>query len=123
MNIPLEDTFADILGKAQRGLELSDTEIGEEARISSQKVRELREGEFDELNALRVAPVPGLAGRALIDLAEGDWHPAVVELEGLAQFSTRYDDMLVNAYLVWDPNSKDAVVFDTGADCSEILQF
>ncbi len=122
MNIALEDTFADILGKAQRGLELSDTEIGEKARISSQKVRELRDGTFDELTALRVAPVLGLAGRALVSLAKGDWQPAPVELRGLAQFSTRYGDMLVNSYLAWDPDSKEAVAFDTGADCSDMLR-
>jgi glyoxylase-like metal-dependent hydrolase (beta-lactamase superfamily II) len=31
--------------------------------------------------------------------------------------------MMVNAYLVWDPASKEAVAFDTGADCSAMLKF
>ena len=123
MNIPLEDTFADIIGKAQRGLAISDTELAEKARVSSQKIRELREGEFDELELLRVAPVLGLAARALVDLAKGDWQPQKIdELAGLAQFSTRYDDMRVNAYLVWDPVTREAAAFDTGADCSDMLQ-
>lgn len=123
MNIPLEDTFADIVGKAQRGLGISDTELAEKARVSSQKIRELREGVFDELELLRVAPVLGLAARALIDLAKGEWQPQRTdELDGLAQFSTRYDDMTVNAYLAWDPATREAVAFDTGADCSEMLQ-
>ena len=30
--------------------------------------------------------------------------------------------MTVNAYLVWDPESHEAVAFDTGADCSEMLK-
>ena len=31
--------------------------------------------------------------------------------------------MAVNAYLVWDPASRAAAVFDTGADCSEMVRF
>src|SRR5436190_22223980 len=116
--IPLEDNFSDIISKAQRGLRLSDTELAEKARVSSQKLRELRGGEFDELSVLRVAGVLDLAGRALCDLATDGWHaPKIEPIEGLAQFSTRYHDMAVNAYLVWDPVSKVAAVFDTGADC------
>jgi glyoxylase-like metal-dependent hydrolase (beta-lactamase superfamily II) len=30
--------------------------------------------------------------------------------------------MTVNAYLVWDPASRTAAAFDTGADCSEMLK-
>jgi hydroxyacylglutathione hydrolase len=30
--------------------------------------------------------------------------------------------MTVNAYLVWDPASHEAVAFDTGADCTEMLE-
>jgi len=123
MNIPLEDTFADIIGKAQRGLAISDTALAEKARVSSQRIRELRGGEFDELELLRVAPVLGLAARALVDLARGDWQPEEIgEMDGLAHFNTRYKDITVNAYLVWDPATREAVAFDTGADCSEMLE-
>jgi predicted transcriptional regulator len=69
--IPLEDNVSDIIGKAQRGLRISDTELAEKARVSSQKIRQLREGEFDELALLRVASVLGLAARALCELAKG----------------------------------------------------
>ena len=31
--------------------------------------------------------------------------------------------MTVNAYLVWDPASRVAAAFDTGADCSEMVRF
>src|SRR5437773_10960329 len=30
--------------------------------------------------------------------------------------------MAVNAYLVWDPASRVAAAFDTGADCSEMVR-
>ena len=119
--IKLEDNFSDVLGKAQRGLGLSDTELAEKARVSSQKVKRMREGEFDELALLRVAGVLGLAARALCELANSEWHPERVELAGLGQITTHYHDMLVNAYLAWVPGGKEAIAFDTGADCSEML--
>src|SRR3954451_13923609 len=119
--IALEDGFADVIGKAQRGLRLSDTELAEKARVSSHKIRKLREGEFDELALLRVGGVLNLATRALSELATGEWRPEIVELEGLAQVSTHYHDMLVNAYLVWCRKTRLAVAFDTGSDCSELL--
>ena len=77
--IPLEDNVGDIIGKAQRGLRISDSELAEKARVSSQKIRQLREGDFDELALLRVAPVLGLAGRALCEFAKGEWHPGKID--------------------------------------------
>jgi len=122
--IPLEDNVGDIIGKAQRGLRISDTELAERARVSSQKIRALREGEFDELALLRVAGVLGLAARPLCELAKGEWRPEkIAEPDGVAQFTTHFHDMAVNAYLVWDPPSRAAAAFDTGADCGEMLRF
>ena len=122
--IPLEDNAADIIGKAQRGLRISDTELAEKARVSSQKIRAVREGEFDELTLLRIAGVLGLAMRPLCELARGEWHPQKIdEQDSVAQFNTHYHDMAVNAYLVWDPSSRVAAVFDTGADCGEMIRF
>ena len=73
--IPLEDNVGDIVGKAQRGLGISDSELAEKAGASSQKIRELREGNFDELAVVRVAPVLGLSARQLCDLGQGQWQP------------------------------------------------
>jgi hydroxyacylglutathione hydrolase len=122
--IPLEDNVGDIVGKAQRGLRISDTELAEKARVSSQKIRALREGEFDELALLRIASVLRLAARPLYELARGEWHPEKIEAcDGLAQFNTDYHGMAVNAYLVWDPASRAAAAFDTGADSQEMVRF
>ena len=121
--IPLEDNFSDIIGKAQRGLRLSDTELAEKARVSSQTIRKLRNGDYDELALLRLAPVLGLAGRVLCDLATGSWRPDPPEnFDGLAQFNTDYSGMAVNSYLVWNTESKEAVAFDTGADSRNMLK-
>jgi hydroxyacylglutathione hydrolase len=122
--IPLEDNAADIIGKAQRGLRISDSELTKKAGVSPQIIRKLRDGDFDESALLSVAPVLGLDGRSLGEIAKGEWRPKKIESsDGLAQFTTDYNGMAVNAYLVWDPATRVAAAFDTGADSREILRF
>jgi len=122
--IPLEDNIGDIIGKAQRGLGLSDSELAKKAGADLQTIRKLREGDVDEQALLRIAPVLDLAADPLCELAKGEWRPQRIdERDGFAQFNTRYHDMTVNAYLVWDPTSRAAAVFDTGADCTDMLRF
>ena len=123
MAIPLEDNVSDIIGKAQSGLGISDSQLAERAGVSAGAVRKLRNGDLsgDAINS--VAPVLKLSTPALRKLAAGDWKPeAVGGLDGLAMFNTTFGDMTVNAYLVWDPATRDAVAFDTGADCSPMLK-
>src|SRR5436309_9910638 len=121
--IPLEDNAADVIGKAQRGLGISDSELAEKAGVTAQTIRKLREGDFEESALLNVAPVLGLDGRALCELAKGEWNPKKIEsFDGLAQFNTDYDGMAVNAYLVWDPANRVAAAFDTGADSREMVR-
>jgi glyoxylase-like metal-dependent hydrolase (beta-lactamase superfamily II) len=70
-----------------------------------------------------LAPALDLDATALVDLGQSKWKPDAVEnFDGLAQFNTSYNGMLVNAYLVWDPVTKHAAAFDTGADCREMLK-
>ena len=122
--ISLEDNVGDIIGKAQRGLRISDSELAEKAGVSSQKIHQLREADVDEMALLRIAPVLGLDGRALCELAKGEWRPKKIDQRDyLAQFNTHYHDMAVNAYLVWDPASRAAAAFDTGADSTEMVRF
>ena len=122
--IPLEDNAADIIGKAQRGLGISDSELAKKARVSGQTIRKLRAGDIDESALLSVAPVLGLDGRVLGEIARGEWRPKKIEsLDGLSQFTTDYNGMAVNAYLVWDPATSVAAVFDTGADSREMVRY
>jgi hydroxyacylglutathione hydrolase len=120
--IPLEDNFTDIIGKAQRGLGISDSQLAEKSKISVEKIRQLRDGTVDDDALSCVAPILNLDPAALVESAREQWKPLGVEMEGLAQFNTRYGDMTVNAYLVRDAQSRDAVTFDTGADCNEMLE-
>jgi glyoxylase-like metal-dependent hydrolase (beta-lactamase superfamily II) len=123
MAIPLEDNASDVIGKAQRGLGISDSQLAEKSGVSAENIRKLRDGNFEGDALERAAPVLKLDATALRDLATGKWEPeSIDEIEGLAQFNTTYGDMTVNAYLAWDPATLEAVAFDTGADCGGMLQ-
>ncbi len=122
MPIPLEDNFADIIGKAQRGLGISDSQLAEKSGASVDAIRQLSDGKFDLATLERIAPLLQLDPESLADLAQGKFQPNECHLEGLAQFNTPYHDMHVNAYLVWSPTSKEAVAFDSGAVCLAMLE-
>jgi glyoxylase-like metal-dependent hydrolase (beta-lactamase superfamily II) len=121
--LPLEDNFNDIIGKAMRGLGLSASDVSGRAGLPAERVQALVGGEFDEAAARKVAPLLGLDADALAASGKKAWRPKDVEIDGLAQFTTPWDDMMVNSYVVWDPASSQAAVFDTGADCQPMLDF
>jgi hydroxyacylglutathione hydrolase len=122
--LPLEDSFTDVIGKAQRGLGLSDEALASQAGISTDALQSLKGGTLDEAAASKVAPVLNLHAPTLIALAKGSYHPKPVEIEGLAQFTTDFGgDMTVNSYIIWDPSSKVAAAFDTGTDAKPMLDF
>jgi glyoxylase-like metal-dependent hydrolase (beta-lactamase superfamily II) len=113
--IPLEDNYTDVVGKAQRGLGLSDTELARLAGIPPTQLGHFKGGGFDAQTARKISPPLNLGAAALIELGQKQWYPEPVEVDGLAIFTTPYQDMTVNSYLVFDPKSKKAAAFDTGA--------
>ncbi|HUE62292.1 MAG TPA: MBL fold metallo-hydrolase [Chthoniobacterales bacterium] len=119
----MEDNIGDIVGKAQRGLGISDSELANKAGVNAAAVRKARDGQANEATLRAIAPILDLDPNALVDLAQGKWKPDKLEnFDGLAQSNTSYGGMLVNAYLVWDPAAKQAAAFDTGADCAGMLK-
>ena len=121
--IELEDNFSDVVGKAQRGLGISDSELEKKSGVSADAIRKARDGEAEEATVRALAPALNLDPEALVNLAGGKYRTAELKsFEGLAQFTSSYSGMLVNAYLVWDLATKHAVAFDTGADCASILK-
>jgi glyoxylase-like metal-dependent hydrolase (beta-lactamase superfamily II) len=121
--ILLEDNFSDILGKAQRGLKLSDEQLAKRAGVSLSDLGGAQSGEGDEKVIRKLAGALNLRVAALIESANRAWAPNPVAVPGLAQFNTAYRDITVNCYLAWDTKTREAVVFDTGADCGPVLQF
>ena len=120
--IPLEDNFTDILGKAQRGLKLTDEQLSQQAGIKVAELAAAKSGEVQDDVLRKLSGPLRLGADRLIASARKSWYPAQHEVSGLAQFNTPYEDMTVNAYLAWDTKTKEAVAFDTGADASPMLQ-
>lgn len=120
MTLPLEDNFEDIIGKAQRGLGLNSEMLTAKAGISSQELEALRVGTVNEVPARLVAAALGLHADSLLAIGRRSWCPAPVALDGLLVFTTTWDDMTVNAALVFDPASRDAVLIDCGTDAHAI---
>lgn len=121
MNIPLEDQFNDVISKAARGLGKSPSQLASEAGVSTDDVRSALDGAFDAAVVRALAAPLGLAAEPLIALGERSLATDPVELGGLRQFNTPFDEMTVNAYLVWDGASNSAAVFDTGSDVEPML--
>jgi len=119
--IPLEDSFTDILGKTQRGLKWSDEATAKTAGVSVQDLTEAKRGEINEPVLRKIAGALGLGPSRVVDSARKAWQPHPLEVAGLAQFNTPYEDMTVNSYLAWHPQELEAVAFDTGADCRPML--
>lgn len=123
MAIPLEDSFVDVLGKAQRGLNFSNEQLAANAHVSIGDLHSLQQGTLVE-SALRSVAIPlHLKADALVALAKGEYYPkGETVVDGFRQFTTPYGDMTVNSYLVWDPQTKLGAAFDTGGDASPMLQ-
>ncbi len=119
---PLEDNFADILGKALRGRGLSAAAAAESAGLTEAAMDRLLGGEFDEPAARSLAAVLQLNGDALVRLAQGGYRPQVECPLAMVVATTSYGTMTVNAYLLWDEENRDAAIFDTGADAAPLLQ-
>jgi hydroxyacylglutathione hydrolase len=125
MTIPLEDNVSDIIGKAQRGLGLDDAALAAKIGVevgALEAVKQLRGVEFAKVDKL--AKALGLGPRALVAMAEGKYSPTVtLPKTGFFQANTAYsDEMHVNAYLVWDTETGLAAAFDTGADCTPLVE-
>jgi glyoxylase-like metal-dependent hydrolase (beta-lactamase superfamily II) len=122
MPIPLEDTYADILSKARRGLKLDVDTAAARAGIPTLLANGVMGGSFDEPGVRALASALNLEPDRLVAIGREAYHPEEVQLmDGLSQFNTPFEDMTVNFYLVWDPATKKAVAFDTGTDVDPLL--
>jgi glyoxylase-like metal-dependent hydrolase (beta-lactamase superfamily II) len=120
--VPLEDNFTDVIGKAQRGLRITDEQLAALAEVSRADLAAVRAGAKIDAVIRRVARHLKLDPDALEDLAHDRWYPEQIRIHrAFAMFNTVFDDMRVNSYLIWDSRERCAAVFDTGASCDELL--
>jgi hydroxyacylglutathione hydrolase len=123
MSIPLEDSVGDIIGKAQRGLGLDDEKLAARLKISAYELsvaKEIKNAPPETVDKL--AKALELDAHSLRDLAEGKYKPVVRAPDpGFFMANTAYGDMTVNAYLVWDKETKLAAAFDSGGDATAVI--
>lgn len=126
MSVPLEDQFQDVVGKAMRGLRLSEAQLSKQAGVDLDDVEAFKKGgaPADHEAVGKIAGALGLSYPALHDLASDAYHPGDVKLPPtLAAFNQPFSaDMTVNFYLVWDREGGQAAAFDTGGDCRPLLE-
>ena len=120
--IPLEDNYTDVIGKAQRGLGVTDQQLAHRADVPIDAIVALKSGQFDEVVARRVVPHLRLGRDALVQLANKSWYPKHPQFPmGFAAFNTPMEEGAVNSYIIWDERTKNAAVFDTGMTAMPLL--
>lgn len=117
----LEDFHEDILGKAMRGHSIGKNEMASRLQCEKSEVEAILSGEVDEALILAMAKVLDLDAEKLLRSAKKKWSPANLEIVSLKQIISNYEDMIVNAYVVWDEVARNAWIFDTGTDAQPIL--
>ena len=125
--ISIEDSWSDVIRKARRGLGLSEQDLARSSGLSLDGIMALEQGILDQKQLEKVGIVLGLCTESLLALARGEYHPGDLLLpEGMAMFTTLWNDFEVHSYLLWDQNASGhnpAAAFDTGSDASEMLDF
>ncbi len=119
--IPLEDNFEDILAKAMRGWGWTIGEAASQAGLDVPTTESLLAGRFDEAPARALAKALQLDADRLVRLGLGQYRPEVDCPPSVIVTTTRYHTMTVNAYLLWDQDTREAAIFDTGADAAPLL--
>ncbi len=120
--LPLEDSYTDVIGKAQRGLKISDERLSAVAEVSLHDLAAVKGGQVNDAVIRRIARHLRLSPDALEALAHQSWYPEQRDFRhGFAMFNTKFEDMTVNSYLIWDSRTKLAAAFDTGANCDAMI--
>ncbi len=121
----LEDHAGDIVFKARKALGISLGEVATAGSVTEDALEAFEE-DGKAPAAMRwnaVAERLGLDPAKLKAVAEG-WEPAPVELSRWRELRmiTTEQGMAVNCFLAWDPETREAALFDTGWDARPVLQ-
>jgi hydroxyacylglutathione hydrolase len=121
--MPLEDHLGDILAKGRAMSDVALEAAAQAAGISAERYAAI-ESSGVVPDAIQFAPLAGLIGldpAKLQSIAAG-WLPQPRDLgqwRHLRQIVTTQDDTTVNCYLIWDPTTRAAALFDTGWTATE----
>lgn len=118
----LEDTHLDVLLKAQKAQGMTDRDLVKLAEISVPDLNNLRAGKREPVAIERIARTLNLRPQSVVALANGHWSaPAATLPPHVLIFSTPFNDMMVNHFLIWNAKSGHAVAFDTGTNADALF--
>lgn len=124
MEFNLEDFSEDVLAKAMAGLACSKKDLQQKSGLSLEAIDSALEGGNHQETLHAMAMALNLDPKSLLELANKAWTPEKHQVPGLKSFVSNYQNIMdVNAYLVWDADTKEAIAFDTGTDAKEMIQF
>jgi len=123
----LEDHAGDVVRKSRLMMDVSAGEAAAAGGISLEALSAFESsGEAPAgLDWERLAARLDLSGEKLRRVA-GGWLPEPVDTarwRELRVITTEGNGMTVNAFLVWDPQTRDAALFDTGFDAEPIVRW
>ena len=122
---PLEDELGDVLEKAMKCADLSDSALAELTGVPIEKIRDARDYRYDftPADTRRLAQALGLNELGLAALASGRY--PLPEIGGLPfclyPLRTPHGIGVANAYIVADCGAQQGILFDTGGD-AEVLR-
>jgi glyoxylase-like metal-dependent hydrolase (beta-lactamase superfamily II) len=124
-DLPLEDTFEDILSKALRGLGMTQLELSEQTGFHFRRWKQAHKPIIAMDLLLRIANTLNLNASALQIAAACTPQPYHPKPDGLAVIHSRFgigdDAMWVNSWLVALPDHSGCILFDTGTDLKTLL--
>ncbi len=119
----LEDNHEDIIAKAMRGKNIGKSMLAEKSGIKKEKIEAILDGEILEGIIMKIAPILKLDIEKLLASARKDWTPDLIEMNSVKKFESTFGSMTVNTYVVFDENTRNAWIFDTGTECNSLISF
>lgn len=125
---PLEDDARDILAKAAFGLGLAPALVAERAGLPQRTIMAAMgknaypaPADISDAEWRAIASALQLDPAALLAIARARYRPDVSLPDGLVCIPTRQRQLEVNAWILADPATGEALIFDTGADARPVL--
>ena len=129
MAYALEDEFGDIIGKARRGQNMSQSQTATAAGITEAELARMEQYTLKptESQVFRLAEILNLDGAKLLDIAAEQWEPEVVQQTSntnleVITISAPFGGWPVNAYLLICKATDDAAIIDTAGHPALILE-
>lgn len=127
MNIGFEDNYEDVLTKAAVGQKLGHTALARAIGLDLQEVKAVFSGEFEAAKVRVLAEALGLSSDRVIAMATEAWRPDTIDVPGIHCINTPfpesgYPDATVNNFILSNPETREAILFDTGMQAEATLR-